>query len=149
MTILVLLTLLSSAFSIKLGVYIQDESAEYGNMSIRSVRVKGITRNSIASIFLETGDFILSIDFKFQDTITAQTVGNPSGNKISKDDYNIHYTSKQLSTASAMSFINKYGLLDTQKLVSRLNSAKYGQNFEMIILRDGRFKYYAVKYKHR
>ena len=144
-----LMLLITLSFSIKLGVYIQDEEAEYGNMCIRSVRVKDIQRNSIASNFIRKVDFILSVRFENMNNTYGHldVVDLPSGNNISSEDFDIRYSGKQVSTASAMGFINRYGLLDTNKLVNRLSDAYYGQNFEMVILRDGRFVYYSVYYE--
>jgi hypothetical protein len=143
--------LASMAFSIKLGVYIQDEEAEYGNMCIRSVRVKDVQNNSIASNFIRKGDFILSISIASicnLDMVKIQTVDIPSGNNSSNDgDVDIRWNSRQISTSKALGFINRYGILDTNKLINKLSSASYGENFEIILLRDGRFWYYSITYE--
>jgi len=143
MTFVCLTTILSA---ITLGVYVKNETVNLGNMEIRAAKVVQVAANSLASNFIRPGDMIISVCHSMQggyhgsSWAQGYSVPEPSRNngKLSNIDSNYIGISQMISS------VNRYGVVNSDKLGSVLSSISEGEAFGLIVLRNGRFIEYTL-----
>jgi len=146
MTVVCLTTILSA---VTLGVYVKNETVNLGNMKIRAAMVVQVNDDSLASNFIRPGDMIISVCHSQQAEFHASSLGNtlhiksvpePSGNKGELN----HIDSNYIGISQLLNVVNRYGVVDIDRLIERLSYISEGEAFGLIVLRNGRFIEYTL-----
>lgn len=146
LSMLTFVCLTSILSAITLGVYVKNETVNLGNMEIRAAKVVQVAANSLASNFIRPGDMIISVCHSVQGGYHVSSWGHinsipePSGNKGKLSNIDSDY----IGISQMISSVNRYGVVNSDKLGSVLSSISEGEAFGLIVLRNGRFIEYTL-----
>jgi len=148
-SVLIMVVLTATLSAITLGVQVENETVDIGNMEIRAAKVQKVAANSLASNFIRTGDMIITVcysnnwgysSFGFDSIMEPYSIPEPSGNNGSWGSIDKNYISVNQMVKAA----NEYGVTGTNNLGNKLSVISQGEAFSIIILRNGRFIEYTI-----